>query len=313
MGGRRRRRPRVRGHAVRAQRRAERAPRLLRAGGVWVKDETGNVSGSHKARHLMGLMVHLLVVGERARARRSARSRPPGHRELRERGARRGGRGAAPPAGRSRSSSRPTPTRGSSTGCEALGAQVDRLCPRDAGASRATPRTTASRRPSRAGAIPFTVQGNENGLAIEGGLTLAYEMAAGCERGRHVDRPRRRPGRRRRARRARAPRASRRRRRSASRKPAPPATRSRREGGGSVGRVRTGRCANGSTPSPSTPLEAHVRFAATHRSAFMWPWETGAAEHRPRHPRRRDLRLAGRGDRDVRDRRATPSWWTRQR
>ncbi|MGH2637515.1 MAG: hypothetical protein ACRDHU_15400, partial [Actinomycetota bacterium] len=29
---------------------------------VWVKDETGNVSGSHKARHLMGLMVHLLVV-----------------------------------------------------------------------------------------------------------------------------------------------------------------------------------------------------------------------------------------------------------
>ena len=28
---------------------------------VWVKDETGNVSGSHKARHLMGLMIHLLV------------------------------------------------------------------------------------------------------------------------------------------------------------------------------------------------------------------------------------------------------------
>ena len=31
-------------------------------GGVWVKDETGNVSGSHKARHLFGLLVLLEVV-----------------------------------------------------------------------------------------------------------------------------------------------------------------------------------------------------------------------------------------------------------
>ncbi len=29
--------------------------------GVWVKDETGNVSGSHKARHLMGVMLGLRV------------------------------------------------------------------------------------------------------------------------------------------------------------------------------------------------------------------------------------------------------------
>ncbi|HYU58852.1 MAG TPA: pyridoxal-phosphate dependent enzyme, partial [Actinomycetota bacterium] len=33
-------------------------------GGVWVKDETGNVSGSHKARHLFGLLVHLALVEE---------------------------------------------------------------------------------------------------------------------------------------------------------------------------------------------------------------------------------------------------------
>src|SRR4029079_12486682 len=31
------------------------------SGGVWVKDETGNVSGSHKARHLFGLLVWLEV------------------------------------------------------------------------------------------------------------------------------------------------------------------------------------------------------------------------------------------------------------
>src|SRR5262249_52771579 len=32
------------------------------AGGVWIKNETGNVSGSHKGRHLMGVLIHLAVV-----------------------------------------------------------------------------------------------------------------------------------------------------------------------------------------------------------------------------------------------------------
>jgi threonine synthase len=31
-------------------------------GGVWVKDENGNVAGSRKARHLMGLAVHLTLM-----------------------------------------------------------------------------------------------------------------------------------------------------------------------------------------------------------------------------------------------------------
>ncbi len=31
------------------------------SGGVWVKDETANVSGSHKGRHLMGLLIYLEV------------------------------------------------------------------------------------------------------------------------------------------------------------------------------------------------------------------------------------------------------------
>ena len=30
-------------------------------GAVWVKDETGNVGGSHKARHLVGILLHLLA------------------------------------------------------------------------------------------------------------------------------------------------------------------------------------------------------------------------------------------------------------
>ena len=31
---------------------------------LWVKDETGNVSGSHKARHLMGILIYLEVARE---------------------------------------------------------------------------------------------------------------------------------------------------------------------------------------------------------------------------------------------------------
>ena len=33
-------------------------------GGVWVKDETNNVAGSHKARHLFGELLHLVTAQE---------------------------------------------------------------------------------------------------------------------------------------------------------------------------------------------------------------------------------------------------------
>jgi hypothetical protein len=33
----------------------------LASGGVWVKDETGSVAGSHKARHLATIALHLLA------------------------------------------------------------------------------------------------------------------------------------------------------------------------------------------------------------------------------------------------------------
>src|SRR5271165_2360940 len=32
-------------------------------GGLWVKDETGNVAGSHKGRHLTGVLLHLELAG----------------------------------------------------------------------------------------------------------------------------------------------------------------------------------------------------------------------------------------------------------
>lgn len=43
------------------------APALADATGaeaVWVKDDTGNVAGSHKARHLFGVLLHLAVSGD---------------------------------------------------------------------------------------------------------------------------------------------------------------------------------------------------------------------------------------------------------
>jgi threonine synthase len=41
----------------------------LDAGALWVKDETGNVSGSHKVRHLAGILVHLEVIDRLGRGR----------------------------------------------------------------------------------------------------------------------------------------------------------------------------------------------------------------------------------------------------
>jgi len=154
------------------------APELARAAGLrgqlWVKDETGNVSGSHKARHLMGVMLYLRVLevaglpaGEGVRRRRLAIASC--------------GNAALAAAVIARAADWPLDVyipRGAS------GAVVKRL--RDLGASIAV----CERRPGQAGdpcylrfqeavargALPFGVQGTANGLAVEGGRTLAWEM-----------------------------------------------------------------------------------------------------------------------------------------
>lgn len=144
-------------------------------GALWVKDETGDVSGSHKARHLMGVMLYLRVI-----------------------------EAAKLPAARGLAQRRLAIA---SCGNAALAAAViaraarwplDVFIPPDADAAvvaRLTELgsriTVCERRPGeagdpcflrfveavQAGAIPFGVQGSENGLAIEGGRTLAFEMA----------------------------------------------------------------------------------------------------------------------------------------
>jgi threonine synthase len=156
-------------------------------GGVWVKDETGNVSGSHKARHLFGTLLELEVEAARA-----------GHGAPREAAV-----GRMPPP-----AAEPPPLAIASCGNAALAAAVvaqaarrtlDVFVPADAPApvvarlrdlgARITvcerepgvpgdPTVHALHRAIAAGAVPFTCQGNLNGLAIEGGETLGWEIAS---------------------------------------------------------------------------------------------------------------------------------------
>ena len=111
-------------------------------GGVWVKDETGNVSGSHKARHLFGVLLQLEVVERLGLAdpARAARSRD---RELRQRRARgrRGRRGRR--AARCASSSPPDADPAVLRRLEELDAMITVCAPRARRARRSDRRTPA--------------------------------------------------------------------------------------------------------------------------------------------------------------------------
>ncbi|MBK9517349.1 MAG: pyridoxal-phosphate dependent enzyme [Anaeromyxobacter sp.] len=147
------------------------------AGALWVKDETGNVAGSHKARHLMLVMLYLRVL-EAARL--------PAGAGLRSR------RLAIASCGNA--------ALAAAVVARAAGWPLDVFVPPDAEAAvverlaaLGATRTVCQRRPGEpgdpcylrfreavaAGAIPFGVQGPDNGLAIEGGRTLAFELAEG--------------------------------------------------------------------------------------------------------------------------------------
>ncbi len=133
---------------------------------VWVKDETGNVAGSHKARHLMAILLYLQVV--------ERRERPPlaiascGNAALAAavlaRAAERALTVFVPP-----DAEQPVLER-----LHLLGAEVV-TCPREPGET-GDPCLRRFRAAVAAGALPFCVQGPDNGMCIEGGETLGYEM-----------------------------------------------------------------------------------------------------------------------------------------
>ena len=141
---------------------------LSAQGGVWVKDETGNVSGSHKARHLFGTLLELEVGGTDPELPLAIAS--CGNAAL-------AAAVVASAAGRRLVVFIPT---------DADPAVVVRL--RKLGAQL----TVCERRPGVVGdptylelldaidegAMPFTCQGNLNAFAVEGGETLGLEIAS---------------------------------------------------------------------------------------------------------------------------------------
>jgi threonine synthase len=147
-------------------------------GGVWVKDETGNVSGSHKGRHLMGVLIHLAVMEE------AGLLDPAGRRDLAIASCGNAALAAAvvARAGGWRltvfvpADADPAVVRR----LGGLGAKVV-TCPREPG-QRGDPAYLRLRDELAGGALPFTTQGNENGLTIEGGETLGYELVTALAR-----------------------------------------------------------------------------------------------------------------------------------
>jgi len=133
---------------------------------VWVKDETGSVAGSHKARHLMGILLYLQVVERRERPPLAVASC---------------GNAALAAAVLARAAERPlqvfVPTDAETPVLErlrSLGATIA-ACPREPEV-KGDPCVHRFRAALAGGALPFCCQGSENGLAIEGGETIAYEM-----------------------------------------------------------------------------------------------------------------------------------------
>ena len=139
---------------------------------LWVKDETGDISGSHKARHMMGLLLSLEV------ARRAGLPQGNPNRRLAVASC---GNAALAAAEVARAAGRSlevfVPPDAERKVVELLvhfGAEIS-VCERRQGET-GDPCFSRFREAVAAGALPFTCQGSENGLVIEGGQTLVWEM-----------------------------------------------------------------------------------------------------------------------------------------
>jgi threonine synthase len=141
--------------------------------GCWVKDETGNVAGSHKGRHLMGLLLHLMVTGPAGAPR--APLAPLAIASC--------GNAALAAAVIAKAAGREllvfVPAWADPAVVDwlrGLGAVVT-PCPRVEGQT-GDPSYFQFRRAVAAGAVPFGCQGCDNGLTVDGGSTIGWELAA---------------------------------------------------------------------------------------------------------------------------------------
>ncbi len=240
-------------------------------GGVWVKDETGNVSGSHKARHLMGLLIHLEVVDRLGLATR----RDGGGPRLAIASC---GNAALAAAVVARAGGRPLEVFIPTTADPKVVARLEHLsarltaCPREDGVP-GDPTYHRLQQAIRDGALPFTCQGPDNGLTIEGGKTLGYEMVSDLVRtGTRLDRLFIQVGG------GALASACIQGLQDAVRLgvaiPMPRIHAVQTQGGSPLKRAYDRIVQRiGSNALPATVDEA-LRYAATHRSEFMWPWDT---------------------------------------
>lgn len=133
------------------------------------KDETGNVSGTHKARHLFGLALHLEVDGVSAETPLVIASC---------------GNAALAAAVVARAAGRPLTIHVPVWADPAVLAMLDDLgataktCERHDG-EVGDPCVLRARELVADGAIPFTCQGTENLMTIDGGRTIGFELATG--------------------------------------------------------------------------------------------------------------------------------------
>ncbi len=141
---------------------------------VWVKDETGNVAGSHKGRHLVTILLHVVAAESLRlvdRVRRPLAIASCGNAAL----------AAATLAERAEWPLNVfVPTWASP---EVLGVleSLDAIvhpCERRGGDPPGDPAVLRFREAVAAGDVPFSVQGPENALCLDGGRTIGWEMAA---------------------------------------------------------------------------------------------------------------------------------------
>jgi threonine synthase len=145
------------------------------AGGVYVKDETGNVAGSQKARHLVSILLHLRVAEMLGIA--PVRGRP----DLAIASCGNAAIAAATLAAAVEWPLRvfvpPSANPAVLTTLASLGATIV-LCPRGNADPPGDPCILRFREAVESGAIPFSVQGPENALCLDVGRSMAWEIAA---------------------------------------------------------------------------------------------------------------------------------------
>jgi threonine synthase len=141
--------------------------------GVWVKDETANVGGSHKGRHLASALLHLRAaeaLGLADRSRRSLAIASCGNAAI----------AAAVLAQRSEWPLEVFVPDWADEGVlrllSSVGATV-RRCERRSSDPLGDPAVLRFREAVEDGAIPFGVQGPDNALCLDGGRTIGWELA----------------------------------------------------------------------------------------------------------------------------------------